>query len=404
MEAYLKKTVVFAWFANHVGGLEQLILIRTRWFLGRGYRVVILTTDGPMTPKYEHTGATVATFSRFENDFVALGERRLMRRLREVDALIGGSEAEVFYIGYDQKSFWVLARMAQLRPAGCVRLVLEYVAPKIFYGFLAKELQEFGASRRIICINEASRLYLDSRHGVTTHPSVVVPIPVSVALPSAAGAAPNSSAHPIVVTAARLEDMKEYLFGMVEGAGLFFREFPDGLLVVVGDGSYRPELTALAAKHGPRVIFTGLVDPSEYCDLIKRGTVFVGMGTASVQAAAIGLPVVIATAYDRTFSSPGYLSEQAPGDFGEEVAGRVPTDGWELVLRLLRDRRELLSEARACQTYASNVFDPEQNMRRFDEIMLAVPLGLPEVSRPVFPKTVWWKRTLKKILITLRIR
>lgn len=380
------------------------MLIRARWFVTKGYRVVILTADGPMTPIYERAGATVATFSRLENDFVALGEHRLMRRLREVDAVIGVSEADVFYIGYDQKSFWVLAQMAQLRPARCVRLILEYVALKIFHGFLPEDLQEFGACRRIICINEASRLYLSSHHGVTTHASIVVPIPVLPVLPSATEAAFTSSAHPIVVTAARLEEMKEYLFGMVEGAGLFFREFPDGLLVVVGDGSYRPELTAMAAKYGRRVVFTGMIDPSEYVNLIKRGTLFVGMGTAAVQAGMIGLPVVIATAYDRTFSSPGYLSEQASGDFGEEVEGKESTDGWGLVLRLLRDRRRLQVEGLACREYTSTVFELEKNMRRFEELMSAVLTGVPHVRRPAFPQSGLWKKVLKKILIYLRFR
>jgi len=87
-----------------------------------------------------------------------------------------------------------------------------------------------------------------------------------------------------------------------------------------------------------------------------------------------------------------------------EVEGKESTDGWGLVLRLLRDRRRLQVEGLACREYASTVFELEKNMRRFEELMSAVQTGVPHVRRPAFSQSDLWKKVLKKILIYLRFR
>lgn len=397
------RVVVFAWFTNHVGGLEQLILTRAKWFLSQGYQVVIVTTDGSMTSKYRNSGAQVVLFSRFENDFIALGEQGLVRKLREIDILIGPEIVAVSYVGYDKKSFWLLSRLAYLRPPSRVRMILEYVALRIFYDFGPGELQVLADNRQIICMNEACRLYLKSHHGVSLSMDNVVPIPVPFPN-SAPPPAVFSPERPVVMTAARLEEMKEYLFGMIEGAGAFFKAFPKGRLIVVGDGRYRGELESLAARYGDSVFFAGTVDPTDYLDTIRQGAVFIGMGTAAVQAAMLGLPVIIATAYDRGFSSPGYLSTQLEGNFGEEFEGQVKEIGWNLVLRLLHSPEMRTVEGIACRDHAQEFFNADRNMITFDKILGAAPTGPILVTAPNFLSPIKWKLLVKRFLINCGIR
>lgn len=392
-------TIVFGWFTNHVGGLEQLIVNRTRWFVSQGIDVVIVTTDGPMTPKYQAAGARVHALSRYENDFRCLGAAGLARFIRQV--LSAGLGTSACLVGFDKKSLWFLNELAKHLPAGGVRLAVEHVALKIFYDFTHDELSALGADQRIICMNEASRLYLEKVHQVRLPASSVIPLPVPATVTSAV--ATLDEKQPVVVSACRLEEMKEYVFGLIQGAAIFFERHPGGRLLIIGDGSYRVELEKVAAPYGDKIRFLGTVDPADYADTIRQGAVFVGMGLASVQAAQLGLPVVLATAYDICFSSPGTLSEQAPGDFGEEIASK-PREGWTVVMSLLADRGAWQSEGEACRRHAQEFFGYEKNMATYHAALSGLSPGILELAPPSLPSGPAWRRFGKKFLILLGLR
>jgi phosphatidylinositol alpha-1,6-mannosyltransferase len=115
-------------------------------------------------------------------------------------------------------------------------------------------------------------------------------------------------AEPTIVTVARLEDRYKG-HDVVMQAMLAVRErVPDARWVIVGDGSLRPELEALAARLGlgDAVRFTGRVDDAERDDWLARSHAFVmpsrvppsgggeGFGIVYLEAGARGLPVVAA--------------------------------------------------------------------------------------------------------------
>ncbi len=378
MQNPLPATVVFAWFTNKIGGLEQLIITRTRWFRAQGVRVVVITVDGPMLAGYHEAGAETITFGRFENDFEALGEARLRAKTGEILSLVESARGYVALVGYDKKSLWFLNQIAIADKKRTCRLVAEHVAPKIFYDFTTDEITSLAKSGRIVCMNQASANFLTQSHGVILDARFIVPIPVAPAKTKAS--VDYSGEAPVVVSACRLDEMKEYVFGLLKGAGDFMRLFPAGRIIIVGDGVHRQALEKIAEPLGSSVVFMGSVEPAAYEDAISQGSVFVGMGTAAVHAAQVGIPVVLATAYDSSFSSPGYLSTQASGNFGED-AGHDLVQGWELVLDLLRSPEGWLNESRRCARHAENVFSYECNMRRFAELLGAVP-AVPCMLRP----------------------
>jgi glycosyltransferase involved in cell wall biosynthesis len=378
MQNPLPVTVVFAWFTNKIGGLEQLIITRSRWFRAQGVRVIIITVDGPMLGAYEATGAELIIFGRFENDFDALGASGLKAKIQRIASLIRNPDGYVGLVGYDKKSVWFLNEIAIADGKGKCRLVAEYVALKIFYDFTTDELAMLGESGRIICLNQAAADFLAKTQGVHLGAEFIIPIPVPQAKSEAA--ASYSADAPVVISACRLDEMKEYVFGLLRGSRDFFQRFPAGRIIIIGDGVHRQELEKIAAPFGPGVVFGGSVDPTKYGDVISCGTVFVGMGTAAVQAAQRGLPVVLATAYDSSFSSPGYLSAQASGNFGEDTGSDL-AQGWTLVLDLLRTPEGWQRESRRCAQHAENVFSYECNMRRFAELLGAVS-AVPCMLRP----------------------
>ena len=397
------KTVVFAWFTNRIGGLERLLATRARWFVNHRYHVVIITVDGPMTAEYKRSGASVFLFSKFENDFSAMGEWLLKQKFKEASTNIPAESGEIYYVGYDKKSFWALTQIASLRRAIVSRLALEYVALKIFYDFKPDELEGLALEQRIICINEASRLYLQRKHGLKIGPEMVVPIPV-VFTPSADGVPLQFDLTPTLVTVARLEEMKEYIFGMIQQSAIFFEQFPQARLMVIGDGVYKKRLMSLPEAKDSRIIFIGSVPPADIAALIRQGTVFVGMGTAAVQAAALGVPVVVATAYDEKWSSPGYFSEQGFGNFGEEDETRAKEAGWDVALRLLRNPQHLFREAQIGKIRATEVFSYQKNMEFFEQKLRLIEPGIPFIHPPSPVIGSFWKRFIKRAIIAFRIK
>jgi phosphatidylinositol alpha-1,6-mannosyltransferase len=130
-------------------------------------------------------------------------------------------------------------------------------------------------------------------------------IPNGVDLP--AGRAGVRTAHPTIVTVARLRDRYKGHDVLVRAMPLILARAPDAEWVIVGDGPLRPELERLAADHGlsGRARFLGRISDSERDAWLERAHVFAmpsrlpesgiggeGFGIVFLEASAHGLPVV----------------------------------------------------------------------------------------------------------------
>jgi glycosyltransferase involved in cell wall biosynthesis len=102
----------------------------------------------------------------------------------------------------------------------------------------------------------------------------------------------------LVVFVGRLEKQKDPMT-LLQGFELAKRQNPDLRLVVVGDGSLRPELEAFVERESlDGVHFTGFVDRSIVAALMDAGDIFAlptlceGLGFVFIEAHAMNLPVV----------------------------------------------------------------------------------------------------------------
>lgn len=113
--------------------------------------------------------------------------------------------------------------------------------------------------------------------------------------------------EPLIVTIGRLEDAYKGVDVLIRGLPLVRARVPDARLVVVGDGSLRPSLEALAHTHGvgDHVEFVGTVSDDERDAWLDRAGVFAmpsrlpaggrggdGFGIVYLEASARGIPVV----------------------------------------------------------------------------------------------------------------
>ncbi len=119
--------------------------------------------------------------------------------------------------------------------------------------------------------------------------------------------APLAAERPTVVTVARIEERYKGHDVMVRAFALVLAQVPDAEWVVIGDGSLRPALEALARSYGiaGSVRFLGAVDDARRDEWLRRARLLAmpsrlppggfageGFGIAYLEAGAHGKPVV----------------------------------------------------------------------------------------------------------------
>jgi phosphatidylinositol alpha-1,6-mannosyltransferase len=150
--------------------------------------------------------------------------------------------------------------------------------------------------------------------------------------------------RPVVVCVSRLVKRKGQ-DTLILALPRVLREFPDAVLLIVGDGPYRQELQNLAERTGvsQAVHFTGPVPWSELPAHYGAGDVFAmpcrtrrggldveGLGIVYLEASATGLPVVAG-------DSGGAPDAVLDGETGWVVPGGDPAAAADRILGLLRD-------------------------------------------------------------------
>jgi phosphatidylinositol alpha-1,6-mannosyltransferase len=150
--------------------------------------------------------------------------------------------------------------------------------------------------------------------------------------------------RPVVVCVSRLVKRKGQ-DTLILALPRVLREFPDAVLLIVGDGPYRQELQNLTERTGvsQAVHFTGPVPWSELPAHYGAGDVFAmpcrtrrggldveGLGIVYLEASATGLPVVAG-------DSGGAPDAVLDGETGWVVPGGDPAAAADRILGLLRD-------------------------------------------------------------------
>ncbi len=158
-------------------------------------------------------------------------------------------------------------------------------------------------------------------------------------------AAPLAAERPSVVTVARIEERYKGHDVMVRAFALVLAQVPDAEWVVIGDGSLRPRIEALARSYGiaGSVRFLGAVDDRERDEWLRRATLLAmpsrlpppgfageGFGIAYLEAGAHGKPVVAGAV-------GGALDAVRDGETGLLVDPLDPVAVAGAIARLLRD-------------------------------------------------------------------
>ncbi|HEV2974338.1 MAG TPA: glycosyltransferase family 4 protein [Solirubrobacteraceae bacterium] len=170
------------------------------------------------------------------------------------------------------------------------------------------------------------------------------PPPLELALPDGEPMPPDAE-RPTVVTVARIEERYKGHDVMVRAFALVLARVPDAQWVVIGDGSLRPGLEALARSYGiaGSVRFLGAVGDEQRNVWLRRARLLAmpsrlpaggfageGFGIAYLEAGAYGKPVVAGNV-------AGALDAVLDGETGLLVDPLDPLAVAAAITRLLRD-------------------------------------------------------------------
>lgn len=198
--------------------------------------------------------------------------------------------------------------------------------------------------------------------GVDTSACPVLRIPIELPRIPLTATPATPGEHVRVSTVARLDYSKRYLEHLITQVAEIKWEGPVTLRLV-GDGDDRARLERIAARVSVisrRFEFVGL--NFDIHESLSGTHIFVGQGTAAVQAAGLGLPVVLSGVNSEPTMSPGIFGEDESLSIGDPFPGQVPASYRDRIEGLLNNQGTWYAAVAHSRTAAWEHFNVENVM------------------------------------------
>lgn len=206
--------------------------------------------------------------------------------------------------------------------------------------------------QNVVFFNEVSRdNYIRFHDRPNFRSSPVLPIGIRLSEPTAAT---NRAPTRRIVSVGNLEEFKTYNRLVIGLLPSLRSTWPDVEYHIYGSGEKHDALLAQARELdvADRVVFHGRIAYDDLQDVWNANDVFVGSGTALIEAAVAGLPALVGVESMPTPHTYGFLSD-IKGLSYNEFAPDIPLRSMEDCLRtVLDDRDTYRSVATACTAKA----------------------------------------------------
>lgn len=172
-----------------------------------------------------------------------------------------------------------------------------------------------------------------------------------------------------IVSIGNLVDFKTYNRHMITVVAELRKTLPSITYDIFGSGPMEDELRQHAAhlKVDDRVCLPGTLDYSRFHEIISDYDLFVGSGTALIEAAAAGRPALIGIESIKDPETFGYLSDINGFSYNEMRPGVRLFSMAPLVEKLLIDPKHWTDVAKACERKAHE-FRIERTISGFDAL------------------------------------
>lgn len=314
-----------------LGGTETLILKHLRWLREHGFIGMVVSPSGPMSESFRGSAAHFIELTEAQADQASMTDSELVARNEQIAGLLGRREP-CHFIVFNAEGLHMAADLCSHIHGSAVSVYL--VFDDIFGPRKLEYLEEMNSLGMVLSMNEGCLEGHRRRYGYDLSRSVIVPLPIRLA---ESHYPPAPTADCVILTVARLVDMKGYVEGLIgcladiyQGTGIPCR------LIIVGDGPLREKLERTAAKSciASRIEFVGAVPYEVLNEFYRRADIYVGMGTTLLEAASAGIPAVIATAHTSEFTTTGLFGADDALELGEPYCNS-PHFGGRAILQQL---------------------------------------------------------------------
>jgi glycosyltransferase involved in cell wall biosynthesis len=359
------------------GGVETLIARMAGWLIAHGHTTTLLCRRKKESLNFMPNGLRILEIGK------AFDLMCLPRTVLQIWADLKEPEPDVIKC-FELESAWVgtvLSRRLSGRPRvlyGCYIPHWETHRPNPLR--LVKQLVFERNMRQ--CIPNANRLFMNpyqvqilKRRFGNKHDANVCPLPVDG---NRFKNIQRSPARGRIVSVGRLDPMKEYNLYMVDIIGQLRAKGMNVTWRVYGDGEFRSAMQQRISTLGlaNAISLEGPLPYAEFAKPMSEAYIFVGMGTALVEAAFCRVPNVCAICFDSKGITYGSLADLPFANVGECEPGVLQFSVQGRIEKLLELSAEAYEAESRRQLGAAQIFDVDKQMHKFLDIARSAhPVG-----------------------------
>lgn len=320
-----------------LGGVETLMARMASWLTRVGESVVVIVEKGGGGLSLLQP---VATVSIIGDNFEELKVRGIRYQKRIWSEIFAGEWPDCV-VAFSGESLWVAAGIVNVAPFPTTLLagawnpweysssgplsLLKNPSAVLFQKELSAQMRIYMSSGVRRSIETLARRKMDGH---------IWPLPIDIKRFS------NVARSPVfgkIVSIGRLADIKTYNFYMIHVIKSLAEKNLSVHWDVYGDGPQRGAIQSAINAAGMEnlIHLKGALPYSDMEKVLTEAYVFVGMGTALIEAGAGGVPCIPVIANIHIPVTYGYLYEMPEYFCGEEINGRARLAIEDLLLRLL---------------------------------------------------------------------
>ena len=322
----MRKSILFLTGAFSVGGATTYLCKKVKWLLDHNWEVAIAAPDGPgrifldARAHYYCVNEVAETLYLGNIAYAVASLSQLSIVIQRHNVAIIETHCQ-----HSTEHGELASRVFDL-PLNVVSLSFQY-ARKRYINWVKKWILEGRfqsvSSAELAAVSKAVQVQIPSWCHIR------IPVEITPALPDDQVSAAALRTQwgimqdtPIVLTVARLDADKAYIQYLITQFAKDDFGVAPLTLVIVGDGVERKRLETLAnrlqfilTKQHKRIIFVGT--KINLKPFYQMANIYVGQGTTSIEAAATGLPVILATVSPKQMVSIGYFGADEGYSMGD---------------------------------------------------------------------------------------
>jgi glycosyltransferase involved in cell wall biosynthesis len=387
-----------------IGGVETLLARMSRWLIENGHQVTLLAEQPGKWTELLPCGMKVIILNKqFPKLYYYFHAKRLWNSL--------GIEKPDVIKSFDMSSSWIACQLAGIMRNNC-KVVAGIYNPLIFRWYWSPDaalpwsVKGLYLRNYLKCVPASARIFcgvdqVEELEEVHHQRGLLWPIPIDTTQFLPASRKPRWGK---IVSIGRLSPMKDYNFYMCDVVTALRGKGYDVTWSVYGTGEYENQMRERIEQLGLQQVISlkGAVPYNRFWSVLEDAYVFIGMGTAILEAALFKVPNVNALAYDREGITHGPVYRFPRGSIGPSIASPPLLKVVNEIERILRlNRTEYEAEAELVYAHMQDhVVD--NSMHRFLKLVQeADPIQSPKLLYLTnYP--LWLLRRLMKSLVRPR--